>query len=83
MTPQQAQDQSLKHALKNYRLEQSRLLDVPAFVIFSNQVLDRLVELKPYDQTSFLEIRGLGPSKWSRYGSGILHVIQDALKSSP
>ena len=70
MTPQQAQDQSLKHALKNYRLEQSRLLDVPAFVIFSNQVLDRLVELKPYDQTSFLAIRGLGPSKWSRHGSG-------------
>ena len=81
ITPAQQQDQTLKQALKHYRLEQSRLLDVPAFVIFSNQVLDRLVEHKPCDQNSFLAIRGLGPSKWSRYGSDILKVIDETLTS--
>jgi superfamily II DNA helicase RecQ len=65
----------LREELRRYRLSQARLREIPPFAVFSDAVLDALVDDHPQSQQSFLAIRGLGPAKWAQYGSDILEII--------
>ena len=67
----------LREELRRYRLSQARLREIPPFAVFSDAVLDALVDDYPQSQQSFLAVRGLGPAKWAQYGSDILEIISN------
>ena len=74
-TGRHAEPSGLREALRRYRLSQARLREIPPFAVFSDAVLDALVEDRPQSRQGFLAIRGLGPAKWAQYGADILEKI--------
>ncbi len=69
-------------ALKAWRLEKARELDVPAFHVFSNKVLDNIATLKPRTPEQLLSVSGIGPAKAEGYGAILLKIINNVLSSS-
>lgn len=64
-------------ALKSWRLEKAHELNVPAFYIFSNKVLDNIASYLPHTQEELLEVPGIGPAKAEDYGAAILKIVQE------
>ena len=64
-------------ALKSWRLEKAHELNVPAFYILSNKVLDNIAAYHPHTQEELLEVPGIGPAKAEGYGAAILKIVQE------
>ncbi|WIM68306.1 ATP-dependent DNA helicase UvrD2 [Corynebacterium breve] len=62
-------------ALKEWRLDQSRLHNMKAFMIFTDATLMSIAEAMPRDHAEMLDISGVGPSKVDSYGDGVLSVL--------
>ena len=74
-----AQSLQILSALKAWRLEKARELDVPAFHVFSNKVLDNIATLKPRTPEQLLSVSGIGPAKAEGYGTILLKIINSIL----
>jgi len=61
--------------LKELRLDLAKKQKVPAFVIFSDQTLFHMVEIKPENIDEMKNITGVGPLKLKRYGKKFLDSI--------
>ena len=48
---------------------------MPAFVIFNDETLLDLVEVKPANLDELLKIKGIGPVKAERYGKEIIELV--------
>ena len=70
-------DLGLLTSLKKLRLEISKNISVPAFVVFSDASLIEMAKLKPKDKTEFSKINGVGPSKLKKYSDKFLSIIND------
>jgi superfamily II DNA helicase RecQ len=68
-------DQILYQALKNWRLEESRKSRTPAFRILGDRSLHEIAQTKPGDETSLLNVSGVGPAKFKKYGKKILSLL--------
>lgn len=67
----------LYEELKKYRYEKAKeknMLNKVGF-IFSNEVLEELILKSPRTKEQFVNIRGLGESKWEEYGEDIIKII--------
>ncbi len=64
-------------ALKSWRLEKAHELNIPAFYILSNKVLDNIAAYLPHTQEELLEVPGIGPAKAEGYGASILKIVQE------
>lgn len=62
-------------ALRRHRLELSRALGAPPYVIASDRTLRELATFRPRTLTELEGIYGIGPSKLERFGKGFLDVI--------
>lgn len=68
-------DESVFEALRRHRLELSRALGAPPYVIASDRTLRELATFRPRTLTELEGIYGIGPSKLERFGKGFLDVI--------
>ncbi|MCA8942383.1 MAG: ATP-dependent DNA helicase RecQ [Planctomycetes bacterium] len=50
----------------------------PAYTVFSNETLAQLATERPADEAGFLEIKGLGPKKWERFGPDLLRMLGES-----
>jgi ATP-dependent DNA helicase RecQ len=50
---------------------------VPAYIVFSDAVLERMAALRPVDDAGLLAVPGVGPAKLARYGAAFLRVLRD------
>jgi len=66
---------SLASKLKEWRLEQSRELGVPAFMILHDKTLIEIAANQPSNKIELEMIKGFGPNKVLRYGEDILRII--------
>ena len=62
--------------LRQWRLKKAREQGIPAFRIFSDQVLQTLAENRPSSLDELLEVRGFGPKLRDKYGREILECLQ-------
>jgi len=69
----------LINKLKNYRLEQSHIENVKAYYIFTNKMLDALIEKKPRTIEELHNLSGFGDVKISKYGQSIINIFKDYL----
>ncbi len=68
--------------LRHLRTEFATKENVPPFVIFSDKSLMEMATTFPQEQEEFTGVNGVGPVKWSKYGSQFLDVIKEfALKN--
>jgi ATP-dependent DNA helicase RecQ len=70
------QRRELEQSLRAFRTELAREQSRPAYTVFSNKTLDRLVMDPPEDESEFLQIPGLGPARWDAFGPALLGCIE-------
>lgn len=75
-------DEILFEKLKEVRLELANFIEVPAFIIFSDDSLKRMAFNLPRNKEEFLKIKGVGSKKLKEYGRFFLDVISDYLEKS-
>ena len=63
--------------LRTKRLELSRKLGLPSFMILSDKTLVALCEALPTDSKSLLDVHGFGKVKAKRFGEDFLEVIRE------
>ena len=63
-------------AIREWRLEYAKGLDMPAFLVFSNRTLQDLVKKAPATLEDLEGVYGLGPQKIEAFGKELLSVIR-------
>jgi ATP-dependent DNA helicase RecQ len=74
-TPSEVFQDPLFLKLKKLRKSLADAQSVPAYVVFSDAVLARMVESRPRTSEDFLKISGVGTNKLERYGEDFLKAI--------
>nr|WP_120491522.1 ATP-dependent DNA helicase UvrD2 [Corynebacterium lactis] len=74
-------DPQLVDAIRAWRLEVSKEMSVPAFVVFSDATLLAIAEQQPTTPEELLEIPGIGEAKLTHYGEGILALVNSFVDS--
>ncbi|QOR67979.1 HRDC domain-containing protein [Cytobacillus suaedae] len=67
---------TLRELLADFRLRLSRELNVKPYYIFTNRILENLVEKKPVTIQQLIEIEGFGHKKTQEFGKEIISIIQ-------
>ncbi len=68
-------DARLFSELSQLRKRLATEMEVPAFVVFADRTLNEMAKFYPRNQKQFLEINGVGPAKWEKFGQDFLDVI--------
>ena len=63
-------------SLKALRKELASREDVPAYMIFSDKVLEEIFHTKPVTIDDLLDVPGIGAFKWRKYGRALIETIQ-------
>lgn len=74
-TPKDLELDDLYQKLKTWRKAQAEEEKLPAFCIFSNQVLEGIVKKRPQIKEELINIKGFGEKKFEKYGKQILEII--------
>jgi ATP-dependent DNA helicase RecQ len=61
-------------ALRHFRRELCRELEVPPFILFNDKTLRALATALPRTREDFLAVKGTGPSSWERFGPKVLEI---------
>ncbi len=75
--PVAGKDPSLYEALRLWRMEAARRKGVPAFRIFTNNVLESLVAGRPASYDELYLVQGVGPYFVKSYGREILRIVRE------
>ena len=67
--------QQLRIELKSYRYKQSKLIDKPAYVVYSNKDMENIIDAHPTTTRALQRIKGFGPKKVSSYGKAIVALV--------
>jgi ATP-dependent DNA helicase RecQ len=70
------ESQQLFETLRKLRLDISRQLEVPPYIIFPDKSLKEMAAVKPETVDDFLQITGVGASKSQRYSAVFLDCIR-------
>ncbi|CAM5220327.1 DNA helicase OS=Ureibacillus acetophenoni OX=614649 GN=SAMN05877842_1078 PE=3 SV=1 [Ureibacillus acetophenoni] len=71
------ENEELFEILRGLRKQFAQEENVPPFVIFSDATLKEMCRYFPVDETSMLQIKGVGQSKFAKYGQAFIDVIKE------
>lgn len=69
-------DKNLYEALRNLRKQIAGEIEMPAYIVCSNEPLLEMARQKPIDYDSMIKIKGIGKRFRERYGERFLEVIK-------
>lgn len=69
-------DDTLWAKLREWRLDQAREHNVPAYMIFSDATLMAIAESAPTSHEELLDIPGVGPVKVQKFGEALLDLLR-------
>jgi DNA helicase II / ATP-dependent DNA helicase PcrA len=70
-----ADDNPLYAALREWRTVRAREDGVPAYVVFHDQTLAAIAEMKPPSAAALRRVKGVGPAKIEAYGDEVLELV--------
>ena len=78
--PRKARDDDslLMTSLRTWRLDTARSDGVPAYVVAPDSLLLEIAEERPTTIPALRRVKGMGPSRLSRYGEEMLEIIKGA-----
>ncbi len=76
-----SENDQLFESLRRLRKEIADREDVPAYIIFTDKVLDEMVKRRPLDVSSFGSVEGVGVHKATKYGKAFVEVIRGEQKA--
>ncbi|MCI1902017.1 MAG: RecQ family ATP-dependent DNA helicase [Bifidobacteriaceae bacterium] len=68
-------DEELFNRLRELRTKLARKQGAPAYTVFKNATLAEFAALKPSSEAEMLDINGVGPKSFEKYGQQFLDVI--------
>ena len=71
------EDETLYEKLRELRLEFSKKLRLPAYVIFPDKTLIEMAKFKPKNEDDLEKIYGVGKAKLKKFGKYFLDIIQN------
>ncbi|QRG67563.1 DNA helicase RecQ [Brevibacillus choshinensis] len=80
---QQEEDDDLFDRLRQLRKEISQREGVPPYVIFHDSTLKEMSSLCPTDKSAMLKVKGVGESKFDKYGHLFLDCLQTYAAEKP
>lgn len=69
-------DEDLLLRLKAWRLDVAKEQKVPAYVVFTDNTLIAIAELRPGDDEALIAIPGIGARKLEQYGPDVLELVR-------
>lgn len=69
-------DEDLLLRLKEWRLDVAKEQKVPAYVVFTDNTLIAIAELRPDDERALIAIPGIGARKLEQYGPDVLELVR-------
>ena len=72
-------EENLIKALKTYRTAKASLDSIPAYCVFTNEVMNKIVEVMPKNKQEFISIKGFGEVKFDKYGEDIIEIIKSII----
>src|ERR1700689_3458325 len=69
-------DDELLLQLKDWRLRTAKEMNVPAYVVFTDNTLIAIAELLPTDDTALVAIPGIGARKLEQFGPDVLDLVR-------
>ncbi|WP_196771925.1 ATP-dependent DNA helicase UvrD2 [Mycobacterium colombiense] len=69
-------DEDLLLRLKAWRLDIAKEQKVPAYVVFTDNTLIAIAELRPGDEAALIAIPGIGARKLEQYGPDVLELVR-------
>lgn len=69
-------DEDLLLRLKAWRLDVAKEQKVPAYVVFTDNTLIAIAELRPDDDEALIAIPGIGARKLEQYGPDVLELVR-------
>ena len=73
-------EETMIKALKTYRTAKASLNSIPAYCVFTNEVMNKIVEVIPKNKQEFISIKGFGEVKFDKYGEDIIEIIKSAIE---
>lgn len=70
---------SFLSALKDWRMNQAMLEDIPLYYILSNSTLEEIASCEDLDTEKLSKIAGMGERKMEKYGLSILVLAQEPM----
>ena len=68
-------DNNLLNELKSLRLDIAKQRRLPAYTVFHDSTLIQMSQTKPTNEIDMLEIDGIGPTKFKKYGELFIDLI--------
>lgn len=69
-------DEELLAQLKEWRLDTSKEMKVPAYVVFTDNTLIAIAETLPVDEAALVAIPGIGARKLEQFGPDVLALVK-------
>ena len=69
-------------ALRRFRRDLSRDLDVPPFILFTDKTLQALATALPLNREDFLAVKGTGATSWERFGPKVVEICKGARETA-
>ncbi|BAN32630.1 ATP-dependent DNA helicase [Mycobacterium avium subsp. hominissuis TH135] len=69
-------DEDLLVRLKAWRLDVAKEQKVPAYVVFTDNTLIAIAELRPGDEQALIAIPGIGARKLEQYGPDVVELVR-------
>jgi predicted GIY-YIG superfamily endonuclease len=69
---------ALEHMLKDYRIKQAALRDLPCYSVFGDLLIREVVERKPRDLESLSLLKGMTEQRCEWFGGDILRMVRQA-----
>ena len=74
-TSEKLNDDSLLKALKKYRFEKAKQLNIQPYFIFNNAQLEGIINNMPKTKDELIKLQGFGEKKFETYGQDILDIL--------
>ncbi len=66
----------LLHVLRDVRSKLAKAADVPAYTVAPNRTLEDMAQRRPMTRSAMLEVHGMGPERFRRYGMDFLAAMR-------
>jgi ATP-dependent DNA helicase RecQ len=62
--------------LRDVRARVARASDVPAYVVAPDRTLEAIAATRPVSRTAMLDVHGMGPERYRKYGQPLLEAVR-------
>ncbi|ORB17161.1 ATP-dependent DNA helicase [Mycobacterium noviomagense] len=70
-------DEALLQRLKDWRLRTAKDMKVPAYIVFTDNTLTAIAEMRPADEAALVAIPGIGARKLEQFGPDVLELVRN------